>query len=393
MIISILCCITPLVWHAKRRNIAATCLILWVLICDIFMFINSIPWGGEDIDSYWDGNIYCDIASRVTYSGGIGMVASVAAISRNLAKIMDRNSSMPVSRTDRVKQNFIDFAICLGPSLFALSFQYIVQISRYQILRFTGCNSVTDVSPPGIIIALMWPLLMSIIASIYCALTIYRYIKRRREFKQVLTSGQSSMTVSRFARLLFFCLIVILVSLPLSCYVFILNVKTGYQSYSWSRVHAPGNWNTISIVYLDEPLPNTWFYVLVSVLLFVAFGLGTDALMMYRGWLIKLGCGRLVSKFNCFSPGSVLPSNISSEDRVPVSRAIRFDSWDSTEYDDSSERENQKDIEKYGMKDASRFDEAETESTLTQSTMELEDFHNSNLANHSVRVKYEVRVE
>lgn len=83
-------------------------------------------------------------------------------------------------------------------------------------------------------------------------------------------------------------------SYPTQIYVLYYNI-TAFQPwapYSWAKVHGSG-WDTIykypssGTVFFDR-----WIQVTAGFIMFLFFGFGKDATLMYRGFLLKLGFGR-----------------------------------------------------------------------------------------------------
>jgi pheromone a factor receptor len=65
------------------------------------------------------------------------------------------------------------------------------------------------------------------------------------------------------------------------------------QSFSWHQVLGP-HWNIILRVPTGGVLkPDRWIPIAASILLFVFFGLGHDAVEMYWSCLLKIGLGRI----------------------------------------------------------------------------------------------------
>ena len=62
--------------------------------------------------------------------------------------------------------------------------------------------------------------------------------------------------------------------------------------YSWSRIHGPSWWRIILIPTVGSVTFDRWIQLAVGLTVFVFFGLGNDAMSMYRRWLIKLGFGK-----------------------------------------------------------------------------------------------------
>jgi hypothetical protein len=86
--------------------------------------------------------------------------------------------------------------------------------------------------------------------------------------------------------------------MPLSLYALSIYIRVGRDAYSWSAVHPP-NWAS-KIEFLDEATAasqinhgvDRWAYVGVGFVLFLLFGVGQEASIMYKSCLAKLGFGR-----------------------------------------------------------------------------------------------------
>lgn len=135
---------------------------------------------------------------------------------------------------------------------------------------------------------------------------IYRY---RREFSRLLISA--STTRSRFLRLFILSFIVLLTDLPLEMYwVYALIPKL--HAYNWTMTHS--NWNyTVKVPTHGQILLwNHWIWIAVAYVAFGFFGMVKDARDMYRGWLEKVGIGK------------ILPSLV---DRRSQAQSGRISSW------------------------------------------------------------------
>ena len=83
--------------------------------------------------------------------------------------------------------------------------------------------------------------------------------------------------------------LLILGILPVEVYVFIVNISVKLQPYSWSRVHG-GQWGDITFIPSSGGVIfDRWIRLASGVLVFVFFGMGSDAWSMYRSWLVRLG--------------------------------------------------------------------------------------------------------
>lgn len=131
-------------------------------------------------------------------------------------------------------------------------------------------------------------------------LVLVRLVKYRSEFRQIIGASGSGLTAQRFIRLYLLSFIIILLVLPLQMYVMYMNVAImlPLQPFSWHQVLGP-DWDIILRVPTGGVLkPERWIPVAASILLFVFFGLGQDAVGMYRSGLRKIGVGRF---FPCLS--------------------------------------------------------------------------------------------
>lgn len=103
----------------------------------------------------------------------------------------------------------------------------------------------------------------------------------------------SGTTKSRFLRLFIMSTLLILIFLPLQVYIFLRNVEYGVTSFHWSVTHGP-YWGYVSIIpSLGQVLFDRWLRIVSGILIFCFFGLGDDALRMYRGWLCMIGMNKI----------------------------------------------------------------------------------------------------
>lgn len=89
-------------------------------------------------------------------------------------------------------------------------------------------------------------------------------------------------------------MVVVIVNLPLSWYVFYRNLKIVLVPYSWKVVHTVG-WNYIPKIPANSIQFDRWIPVVAGYLSFVFFGTGSDASKMYRGWATLIGIDKYLS--------------------------------------------------------------------------------------------------
>ena len=94
--------------------------------------------------------------------------------------------------------------------------------------------------------------------------------------------------------------------------------------YSWSRIHGPSWWHIILIPTVGSVTFDRWIQLAVGLTVFVFFGLGNDAMSMYRRWLLKLGFGKVFPALRQQTQASDRRPSTGSETGSFSSRAYTF---------------------------------------------------------------------
>lgn len=284
-----LCSIIPSFWHWKYRNVAPLCLIFWVSITNLICFLNAIIWFNGSKTKY-SGYIYCDIAIKFTLVSVTGQLGAITAISHYLSKIMKPKHSSIQTKTIRRRQAIEDLLLSFTLPIIMMSLHYIVQPRRYIIDGINGCISWLDRSWPTIIIILIWSPILGVIAAYFSTEVIILYFKKRKEFQNILKDSKSSMTFSRFVRLIGISFLMIAIYLPLNIYILYFNIIKITEKdikYSWSAIH---KWDNNIIVYSNNNIIfSYWLSSSNGIAIFIFFGMGSDALAMYKEIAKKLG--------------------------------------------------------------------------------------------------------
>lgn len=167
--ISFLLCFPPAYfnWKIPSRPYATLFLIGWIMVINLLGFVDSLIWRSENLDTWWDGKIYCDIDSRLRDMFVIGIPASTICICRFLGDATDPNPSRNDLRHGRNRRNLIDVSICLLLPLMVAAANFTFQSSRYHIVGVQGCTGWIDFSWPSVLFYPMWCPLLSVIAAIY----------------------------------------------------------------------------------------------------------------------------------------------------------------------------------------------------------------------------------
>lgn len=94
-------------------------------------------------------------------------------------------------------------------------------------------------------------------------------------------------------RLFIMSLTLIVILSPVQFYVFYRNLAVSRIPYSWDTIHGAEWWQIIMVPTGGVVEFDRWIRIACGFLVFFFFGLGKDAMKMYRAWLLRLGFGRI----------------------------------------------------------------------------------------------------
>ena len=293
-IISLILCSPPLTWHIRNRNLAASALVFWIMLENIFNFVNPLIWPTDRMTTWWHGYGLCDMETKLTIASNIGFPASLLCVIRYLAMILDtKNTVLRSGKGYKSRQLLIEGAFCFGLPVGMMLMHLVVQDTRYYIFAIVGCVPSYDDSWVSILLIHIWGPVLSLIAGCYAVLVIIRLVQYKRSFSDILSASSSSLTTSRFLRLFFMSLVLVLGALPLQLYGLVENFSHyEFKSYSWRRVHA--HWEDIILIpTFGQVTVDHWVQVAVGFTVFIFFGMGKDATKLYRSWLLAVGLGKI----------------------------------------------------------------------------------------------------
>lgn len=159
-----------MIWHASNRNWGASFLVAYVMYGDLINILNALIWPTDDVDSWWDGAVFCDIQVKLDIAIQVGMPGALLCTFRSLALVMDVNKSVLIpSRGERLRNKAVDVVFCIGLPVLSMVTHYIVQGTRYYIFAVAGCNPGMDDSWPSFVLSLMWPPIICMAAAGYCS--------------------------------------------------------------------------------------------------------------------------------------------------------------------------------------------------------------------------------
>jgi pheromone a factor receptor len=162
--------IPPMIWHFSQQNIAAGSLMAWVTLLNLMCFINPIIWPRDNMDDWWDGNVFCDVQARIQVGAVVALASCTAMIMRRLARVMDtRNITVVPSRNTRVREKSLEILWCWGYPIFMMVVYYIVQPVRYFIFGISGCYFAYDSSWPSLVLSYMWNPITMCFATYYAS--------------------------------------------------------------------------------------------------------------------------------------------------------------------------------------------------------------------------------
>lgn len=284
--------IPPFCYHWGRKNIPACSLFFWLMYNTLVSFINALIWSGSDFYDAGDAPGYCDITVRISSGSSSGIICAIACLMMNLYLIIDaRHSNFLETKSKR--RTWINVAICWATPVCIMGTSVIVQSVRYVILRYRGCVAAYGMNWVSLVLVSIWPLVWTVVAVIFAALTVWTYLKKRRDIKDILRCTNSGLTMKRYARLLIFSFLIMFVMCPFAIYTFIDNLESfGLSSFSWSETHSQ-MW---SYIFKEDAgatqLASQIIDIVISVVAFLLFGVGSDAVALYCRFLGRIGFKR-----------------------------------------------------------------------------------------------------
>ncbi|OQD80224.1 hypothetical protein PENANT_c038G01744 [Penicillium antarcticum] len=343
---SILLGIPPLLLHAKNRNFPATSLVSWSVLLNLLNIINALTWPNDDVESWWDGAGLCDIEIKVMVAGYVGVPGALMCIFRSLANALDTDRATLVpSRGQRWRNQFMNLLFCVVVPVIAMITHIVWQKSRYLLYSISGCVNNFDESWVSLILAFIWPPIICLAAAYYCCkqpthpifsqlipahhsqtpgLVLFRIHKYRSDFANIIRASSSNLSKSRFLRLFFLALSMLLAILPLQAYVVYTDIHLSFpwHAYSWSKLHNK-NWSIIhrvathGVVFFDR-----WTPVASGYMIFIFFGFGRDATRMYRAACWYIGLGSCFSSITAPADSNVTPRQLLPHSHVFTSTTL-----------------------------------------------------------------------
>ncbi|KAI9571964.1 putative fungal pheromone GPCR, STE3-type [Boletus coccyginus] len=277
----------PLPLHIQAWNVGTCAYIVWVSVACLLEFINSVIWRNNTLNL---APVWCDISSKILLGAGVGIPAAGLCISRRLYVISSIKTAVK-TRQDRCRAAVLDSCTAFGIPMLIMALHYVVQGHRFDILEDVGCYPSIYNTLLAYFLVFMWPSLLGCISFVFSAFTLHAFYKRRLEFSQLL-STYSSLSMTRYIRLMMLALSEMLFTVPISIYsIYIANKGVQIQPWiSWADTHY--NFSYVgqipAVVWMSDPNYRLsveltrWLFPASGFVFFFLFGLGSEARKSYR---------------------------------------------------------------------------------------------------------------
>nr|XP_019008795.1 uncharacterized protein I206_06479 [Kwoniella pini CBS 10737]OCF47576.1 hypothetical protein I206_06479 [Kwoniella pini CBS 10737] len=273
----------PSPWHLRARNVATLSLIFWLLLANIVTFVNSLMWA----DNFRDlSPVWCDISGRVLLLISYALPACSLAQMRRLEFVASTRRSI-ISAKDRKRRIIEELTICIVVPCVLGALFYVVQGHRYDIVENIGCIIPVYTSVPGIIMRYVVPGSIAVASLVFASLAIRWFLIRRLQFQTILAASDSSLSTSRYLRLVALAVTDSAILIAYTIYDSTPNSDAPLLPYqSWKAVHL----NFDQFAQYPEELLGTVYPIFVanvyapflySIIFFAFFGFGEEAISGY----------------------------------------------------------------------------------------------------------------
>jgi len=265
---------------------------MWSALSCLNQFVNAVIWSGNALNS---APAFCEISTRITIGASVGIPAASLCINRRLYSIA-RVRAVVIGDAEKRRAIFIDTIICVLLPVICMALAYVVQGHRYDIFEDLGCRPAIYNTIPAYFLVFMWPAVIGLVSAVYCCMSLRALFARQAQFNQFLASG-TSLTASRYFRLMGLAMTDLLLSVPFGIYEIYSNATGGtIQPWKgWADTHfnfdrvnqyPAGLWraNPQSAVPLEL---NRWLIPACAFIFFSYFGFAEEARKNYwSAWVI-----------------------------------------------------------------------------------------------------------
>ncbi|KAM9908208.1 hypothetical protein OXX79_000517 [Metschnikowia pulcherrima] len=288
--IALVILVPPLCYHVQNRNIPASSLITWFCIQNLTTFINAVIWSGEDYTQGYDGKVYCDITVRILSGATVGSLCATACIIFNLFMIIAARNHGYLARDSKTKL-IVNILMCWANPLLLMGITVLAQTHRYDVARYYGCSAPWSYTLGSVMLVSVWNVIWIAVACVFAILTIIELARKRKDISDILRCTNSGLNMRKFSRLIILSFLIVLVFSPVTLVSFAADVRAAssvtdevrmaYSSIKWSDIYA----YDIGMSNISAKIVP----IIFSFITFFLFGLGTEALKMYRSFLVSIG--------------------------------------------------------------------------------------------------------
>ncbi|KDQ49476.1 hypothetical protein JAAARDRAFT_143398 [Jaapia argillacea MUCL 33604] len=281
--------LVPFYWHRTHRrwNIGACCYIAWTALQCLNLFVNSVVWNHNAIN--W-APLWCDISIRITLAVNVAIPAASLCINRRLFWIANAKGAVLTDKAAKRRAVIVDLCMCVGIPILQIILAYIVQGHRFDIFEDIGCFPFIYLTPLSFPLVYAWPLVISLVSAGYCVATLHSFVRLQTNLNKIL-GEDTSLSRSRYYRLMALTSMELLFGLPLSSYSLYLNASSRVEPFvSWASTHCHYDradqvpsfvWKSNHTMAVSLEL-SRWSPVACALLFFAFFGLAGEALKNYR---------------------------------------------------------------------------------------------------------------
>ncbi|KAH8823737.1 pheromone A receptor-domain-containing protein [Flagelloscypha sp. PMI_526] len=294
----------PLPWHWRAGNVATVSIVFWLFFSNVKLGVDAVLWSDNVRIQV---PVWCDITTKFLVGANVALPAACLCLSMHLARIASVRAAV-ASTSDKKRQNIFEGFMCFGLPIIFMALHYIVQGHRFDIIEEFGCRATTYFSIPGLFLFYLPPLVLALAALVYSAIALHHFFIRRLTFAAHLQTSHTSLTTSRYLRLMAMATIQMFWSLTFSLFslIFAFSTLPLLPWTNWDDVHF--DWLRIAVfpmrlfaAALPKNMLNVftilWWGPPLSALVFVGFfAFGAEAVQEYKNAFYSLG-GLLPSKF------------------------------------------------------------------------------------------------
>lgn len=161
----------PLRLLLRVKKVAASTLVIVLMIQNAFSFINAIIWPNDNVETWFSGVGLCDVEVAIRSPVSTLLTSCSAYISWDLAKALDTDNprTLHEPRKARRRRIAIELIFCFAIPVLQIPLQYIVQMNRYAIVTVFGCTSFVDNSWPTVVIIAIWPSIFALLNAYFAS--------------------------------------------------------------------------------------------------------------------------------------------------------------------------------------------------------------------------------